>query len=114
MSRRVVVTGAGLVTPLGTGLNKSWKSLCAGQSGVGLITRFDTDSFVVKIAAEVKDFHAGDFIDEKLARHLDLFVQYAIAAAGMALDDSGVKIEGDNATRGRGCHWERHRRLDHH
>jgi len=97
--RRVVVTGAGLVTPLGTGLEKTWKNLCAGQSGIDLISRFDTSDFVVKIAAEVKDFQAEDFIDGKLAKHLDLFVQYAIAAAGMALQDSGLTITADNATR---------------
>jgi len=84
---------------LGTGLEKTWKNLCAGQSGIDLISRFDTSDFVVKIAAEVKDFQAEDFIDGKLAKHLDLFVQYAIAAAGMALQDSGLTITADNATR---------------
>lgn len=99
MRKRVVVTGAGLVTPLGTGLEKTWKNLCAGQSGIDLISRFDTSDFIVKIAAEVKDFQVEDFIDGKLAKHLDLFVQYAMAAAGMALQDSGLAITADNATR---------------
>lgn len=99
MKRRVVVTGAGLVTPLGTGLEKSWGNLCAGKSGVGLITRFDTSAFAVKIAAEVKDFNADDFLEPKLAKHLDFFVQYAVAAAGMALEGSGLRITPDNATR---------------
>jgi 3-oxoacyl-[acyl-carrier-protein] synthase II len=94
-----VVTGTGLVTPLGTGVEKTWDSLCAGTSGVDLITRFDTTDFAVKIAAEVKDFQAEDFIDKKLAKHLDLFVQYAVAAAGMALTDSGYTITPDTATR---------------
>ena len=84
MKRRVVVTGAGLVTPLGTGTEKTWRNLCEGKSGIGPITRFDTTDFGVKIAAEVKDFNAEDFIEPKLARHLDLFVQYAVASAGMA------------------------------
>ena len=99
MERRVVVTGTGLVTPLGTGVEKTWDSLCAGTSGVDLITRFDTTDFAVKIAAEVKDFQAEDFIDKKLAKHLDLFVQYAVAAASMALTDSGYTITPDTATR---------------
>ena len=97
--RRVVVTGAGLVTPLGTGLEKSWRNLCEGRSGVGLITRFDTSNYDVKIAAEVKDFKSEEFLDQKLARHLELFVQYAMAAAGMALQHSGLVISAQNATR---------------
>jgi 3-oxoacyl-[acyl-carrier-protein] synthase II len=99
VERRVVVTGTGLVTPLGTGVEKTWADLCAGKSGVDLITRFDTTDFAVKIAAEVKDFQAEDFIDKKLAKHLDPFVQYAVAAAGMALTDSGYSITPDTATR---------------
>jgi len=99
VERRVVVTGTGLVTPLGTGVEKTWDSLCAGKSGVDLITRFDTTDFAVKIAAEVKDFQAEEFIDKKLAKHLDPFVQYAVAAAGMAVADSGYSITPDTATR---------------
>jgi len=99
MKRRVVVTGTGLVTPLGTGTEKTWRNLCAGQSGIGPITRFDTSDYGVKIAAEVKDFNAEDHIEPKLARHLDLFVQYAVAAAGMALQESGLKIDAANADR---------------
>jgi 3-oxoacyl-[acyl-carrier-protein] synthase II len=95
----VVVTGAGLVTPLGTGLEKTWENLCAGKSGIGLITRFDTSDFGVKIAAEVKDFQGEDFIDAKLVKHLDLFVQYAIAAARMAVEDAGVSITAENSAR---------------
>jgi 3-oxoacyl-[acyl-carrier-protein] synthase II len=99
MSRRVVVTGVGLVTPLGTGVAKTWDGLCAGKSGIAPITRFDASDFMVQIAAEVKDFQAEDFIEKKLAKHLDLFVQYAIAAANMTLDDSGFSVTDDNATR---------------
>ncbi len=99
MSRRVVVTGVGLVTPLGTGVEKSWKNICAGISGIDLITRFDTTNYPVQIAAEVKDFNIEDFIDKKSAKHMDLFVQYGIAAAMMAVEDSGVKIEVNNSNR---------------
>ena len=63
MRRRVVVTGVGLVTPLGTGVQKTWEGLCAGRSGVGLVSRFDTSDYAVKIAAEVKDFEVEDFLD---------------------------------------------------
>ena len=97
--RRVVVTGVGLVTPLGTGTRKTWENICAGISGVGLITRFDTSEYAVKIAAEVKDFQVEDFIEKKLAKHLDLFVQYGIAAARLAYEDSGATINEANCQR---------------
>lgn len=99
MARRVVVTGVGLVTPLGTGVDKTWSGLCDGKSGIAPITRFDASEFAVQIAAEVKDFQAEEFIEKKLAKHLDLFVQYAIASADMALDDAGFAVTDDNATR---------------
>ncbi|MBU0484802.1 MAG: beta-ketoacyl-ACP synthase II [Proteobacteria bacterium] len=99
MSRRVVVTGVGLVTPLGTGVKKTWDGLCEGRSGVAQITRFDTSDYTVKIAAEVKDFVAEDFIDQKVAKHLELFVQYAVASASMAVKDSGFEITDQNAHR---------------
>lgn len=99
MARRVVVTGVGLVTPLGTGVAKTWEGLCEGRSGIGPITRFDTSDYTVKIAAEVDDFIATDFIDKKLARHLDLFVQYAVAGAEMALADADFAITDENAAR---------------
>jgi 3-oxoacyl-[acyl-carrier-protein] synthase II len=99
MARRVVVTGVGLVTPLGTGNEKTWNGLCAGKSGIGPITRFDTSDHAVRIAAEVKDFIAEDFIDPKTAKHLDLFVQYAVAAAEMAFTDSGFAVTEENAPR---------------
>ena len=90
MRRRVVVTGVGLVTPLGIGVQETWEGLCAGRSGVGLVSRFDTSDYAVKIAAEVKDFEVEDFIDKKVAKHLELFVQYAMVAAKMAHEDSGL------------------------
>ena len=93
------MTGTGLVTPLGTGTEKTWRNLCDGKSGISQITRFDTSDFAVKIAAEVKDFSPEDFIEPKLAKHLDPFVQYAVAAAGMAIKESGLTIDESNATR---------------
>ena len=97
--RRVVVTGTGLVTPLGTGTDKSWQNICAGKSGVSRITRFDVSDYGAKIGAEVKDFNPVDFIEPKLAKHLDPFVQYAVAAAGMSLKDSGLTINDSNENR---------------
>jgi len=99
VKRRVVVTGTGLLTPVGIGTEKSWAGICAGKSGVGYITRFDTTDFAVKIAAEVKDFNPEDFIEPKLAKHLDPFVQYAVAAADMALKESGLVVNASNDMR---------------
>lgn len=100
MNRRVVVTGVGLVTPLGTGVQKTWEGLCAGKSGVELISKFDTSEYAVKIAAEVRDFEVESFIDPKVAKHLELFVQYAVASAIMARDDAGLEINGVNGVNG--------------
>ncbi|VAW40871.1 3-oxoacyl-[acyl-carrier-protein] synthase, KASII, partial [hydrothermal vent metagenome] len=99
MRNRVVVTGLGLVTPLGIGVDKTWKNLCAGVSGIGPISRFDASQMEVRIAAEVKDFQPEDFMDKKTARHLELFVQYAVAGARMALDDAQFTVTADNAAR---------------
>jgi len=99
VKRRVVVTGLGLVTPLGTGVEKSWNNLCSGVSGIDLITRFDTSDYTVKIAAEVKDFHSEDFFEKKQAKNLDLFVQYGLAAAEMAVKDSGFEVTEENSGR---------------
>jgi 3-oxoacyl-[acyl-carrier-protein] synthase II len=84
---------------LGVGVQKTWEGLCAGRSGVSLISRFDTTDYAVKIAAEVKDFKVEDFVDQKVAKHLELFVQYAMVAALMARDDSGLEITEGNAPR---------------
>ena len=99
MSRRVVVTGVGLVTPLGTGVEKTWEGICSGRSGVDHITRFDSSDYDVKIAAEVKDFVAEEHMEKKVAKHLELFVQYAVAGAGMALKDANFTVTEENATR---------------
>ncbi len=87
------------MTPVGTGTALAWKNILAGQSGIGPISRFDADDYAVKIAAEVKDFDVEKYIDKKTARHLDTFVQYAVASARMALDDAGLVITPENAER---------------
>lgn len=99
MDRRVVITGLGLITPLGVGVEASWDSILKGKSGTGEITRFDTSSFDVRIAAEVKDFNAEDFLLKKDAKRTQLFIAYAIAAADMAIKDSGLVIDDNNAAR---------------
>ncbi len=96
--RRVVVTGIGLVSPLGVGTWSTWEKLLRGESGVGLITRFDTSRYSTRIAAEIRDFDFSRFIDRKEARKMDLFIQYALAAAVLAVEDSGIdpgELEGD-------------------
>ncbi|MCF8055567.1 MAG: beta-ketoacyl-ACP synthase II [Desulfocapsa sp.] len=98
-NRRVVVTGIGLVTPLGTGTEKTWNNIVNGKSGVAAITRFDASSMASQIAAEVKDYNPEDHFDKKSARHLDLFVQYGIVAARMAVADSGLTITEENCER---------------
>jgi 3-oxoacyl-[acyl-carrier-protein] synthase II len=85
---RVVVTGLGVVSPLGNDIDTFWRRLVAGESGVGPITRFDTSDYKVHIAAEVKDFDAEDFIDKRQVRRLDLFSRYAVAAAKLAAADA--------------------------
>jgi 3-oxoacyl-[acyl-carrier-protein] synthase II len=95
--RRVVVTGLGLVTPLGTGVEKNWEALMAGRSGIGAITRFDTTDYPTKIAGQVPDFEPLDWIEKKDVRKMDLFIQYAMGAAEQAMRQSGLKITEDNA-----------------
>ncbi|HEY6874109.1 MAG TPA: beta-ketoacyl-ACP synthase II [Geobacteraceae bacterium] len=97
--RRVVVTGVGVVSPLGTGNRKNWDALVAGTSGLGIITRFDASEMPVKIAGEVKDFVAEEFIDKKEIKKMDLFIQYALGAAQFAMEDSGLVIDETNAER---------------
>ena len=89
--RRVVVTGVGLVSAVGIGTQPTWEALCAGKSGIGPITRFDTSRFAVQIAGEIKGFAPLDFIDKKDVKKMDIFIQYAIAASEFALRDAGLK-----------------------
>ncbi len=97
--RRVVVTGMGLVTPLGTGLDKTWKAICAGQSGVRRITRFDPTGYPCQIAGEVSDFEPADYIEKKEIKKMDSFIHYAVGASQQAADDAGLKITAENAER---------------
>jgi len=98
-SRRVVVTGLGMVSPLGTGVEKSWQALVQGKSGVAKITKFDPTGFDTQIAAEVKDFVPENFIDKKEMKRMDIFIQYAMASAVMAMEDAQLKITPANADR---------------
>ena len=99
MDRRVVITGLGLVTPLGIGVEETWTALCGGKSGIGEITRFDASGFDTKIAGEVKDFHPEDFLPKKESKRTQSFIAYAVAASRMALEDSGLKIDKTNENR---------------
>ncbi len=99
MKRRVVITGLGLVTPLGIGVQKAWKALCAGESGVDRITKFDVTDYPCQIAAEIHDFNPADYIDAKEIKKMDTFIHYAIAGSQMAIDDAGFKISQENADR---------------
>ena len=95
-TRRVVITGVGLVTPLGTGVEKNWQALMDGRSGIGPVTRFDVSDFPTRIAGEVKDFHPEEFIEKREIKKMDLFIQYAVAAAKMAMDEARLPITADN------------------
>lgn len=97
--RRVVITGVGMVTPLGTGTEKSWKGIIEGRSGVRRITHFDPAEIPCQIAAEVPDFEADSFIEPKEQKKMDRFIHLGLAAAVMAMEDSGLKITADNSER---------------
>jgi 3-oxoacyl-[acyl-carrier-protein] synthase II len=92
MKRRVVVTGIGLVTPLGTGNKKTWEALCEGRSGIGRIQKFDPSSLKTQIAGEVLDFDSAAFMESKDIRRSDPFIQFAVAATKLALDDADLEI----------------------
>lgn len=97
--RRVVVTGVGLITPLGTGTEKSWQNLLDGRSGIRKITQFDATHFTCQVAGEVPDFEINQFIEIKEQKKMDRFIHFAFAAAKMAVEDSGLKITKYNADR---------------
>ncbi|NCP77729.1 MAG: beta-ketoacyl-ACP synthase II [Desulfuromonadales bacterium] len=97
--RRVVVTGLGVVSPLGTGVEKTWDGLIHGRSGIDRITRFDASDLPTQIAGEVRDFNPEEYIDKKEIKKMDLFIQYGLAASGEALADSGFEITSENAER---------------
>jgi 3-oxoacyl-[acyl-carrier-protein] synthase II len=95
--RRVVVTGMGMVTPLGIGIDRNWQALCRGESGIGPITRFDSSACRTRIAGEVKGFEAVDFMDKKTARRTARFIHFSLAAARLAIEDARLSIAGLNA-----------------
>jgi len=97
--RRVVVTGLGVVSPVGTGVKTAWDNLIAGKSGITQITKFDASAFTSTIAGEVKDFNVEDFLTAKDARRMDTFIQYGLAAAIEAVKDSGIVATEENAER---------------
>ncbi|QXO18223.1 MULTISPECIES: beta-ketoacyl-ACP synthase II [Vibrio] len=97
--RRVVVTGMGMLSPVGNTVESSWKALLAGQSGIVNIEHFDTTNFSTRFAGLVKDFNCEEYMSKKDARKMDLFIQYGIAAGIQALDDSGLVITAENAPR---------------
>jgi 3-oxoacyl-[acyl-carrier-protein] synthase II len=97
LKRRVVVTGVGLLTPLGIGTEVTWEAIRAGRSGIGPITQFDATAFSARIAGEVKDFDPAKFIEKKEIKKMGRFIQFAIAAADCALKSSGLKVTEENA-----------------
>jgi 3-oxoacyl-[acyl-carrier-protein] synthase II len=97
MKRRVVVTGIGLITPLGTGIQKTWEAICKGVSGIDRIRAFDVSESPVQMAGEVKDFNPEDFIERKEIKKMDAFIQYALGAGIMAVENAGLQITEENA-----------------
>ena len=97
--RRVVITGVGVISPIGNDRSTFWNNLIAGKSGVGPITQFDPSDFPVRIAAEVKDFDPLDYLERKEARRMDRFVQFAVAASRMALEDAGLDMSKEDPDR---------------
>lgn len=97
--RRVVVTGMGLISPLGLNLKESWSGLMSGQSGIGAITRFDASAYDAKIAGEVRGFNPDDYIAKKEQKKMDRFIQLALGATKMALQDSGLEIKDEEKSR---------------
>ena len=102
MKRRVVVTGMGAVTPIGNSVSSFWNSIKEGKTGFGPISYFDTTDYKCKLAAEVKDFNAADFMDKKSARRMESFCQFAVAAAKEAIEDSGLDMTKEDPYRA-GC-----------
>lgn len=93
LNKRVVVTGIGAITPIGTGKERFWQALKAGQSGIGRISKFDVTDYPTKIAGEVKDFDPIEYIDKKEARRMDRFTQYGVAATKLAIEDAKLDVE---------------------
>ena len=112
--RRVVVTGVGLVSPLGIGTEETWKGLLAGRSGAGPITLFDASQHSTRFAAEVKGFDPLRWVEKKDVKKMDRFIQFAVAAADFALKDSGLDLDAADSDMVGRLHRQRHRRVRHH
>ncbi|BBP04847.1 3-oxoacyl-[acyl-carrier-protein] synthase 2 [Sulfuriferula plumbiphila] len=97
--RRVVITGLGIVSPVGIGLQESWSNILAGKSGITRITRFDPTLFASQIAGDVKNFDVGQYLNAKDARRMDVFIQYGMVAAIEAVNDAGLEVTEENAER---------------
>lgn len=97
--QRVVITGVGMITPLGIGVEKSWEGIIAGKPAIRKITQFDASAFATQIAGEVEGFNPEDYIEFKEIKKMDRFIHFGIAAASMAINDSGLKITDKNAER---------------
>ena len=97
--RRVVVTGMGIVSPVGNDIDTAWQNICEGRSGIGPITEIDASEFATQIAGEVRDFNIGDFISPRDARRMDTFMHYGIAASVNAVKDSGLEVTEENSHR---------------
>src|SRR5690606_31238719 len=98
-NRRVVITGMGAVTPLGNNVETTWEGIKAGKSGIGPLTRLDTEKYPAKIAGEVRDFSIEDYVEKKEARKMDRFTHYALAASFMAMKDAGLELDEKTALR---------------
>ena len=97
--RRVVITGLGIISPVGNTVPEAWDNIVNGRSGIGEITRFDASNFPVKIAGEVKGFDVGAYLSPKDARRMDVFIHYGLAAGIQAFKDAGIEVNEGNAER---------------
>ena len=103
------MTGLGVITPLGTGVDKTWKAICAGESGISRITKFDPAAYDAQIAGEVKDFDPAQFIEKKEIKKMDTFIHYAVGAAHLAVDDAGFTVAPEEADESRCVYRVGHR-----
>ncbi|MHB9101970.1 MAG: beta-ketoacyl synthase N-terminal-like domain-containing protein, partial [Sulfuricella sp.] len=97
--RRVVITGLGIISPVGNTVEQAWSNILAGKSGISRITRFDPSAFSTQIAGEVKGFDVTEYISAKEARRMDIFIHYGLAAGVQAIKDSGIVVTPENAER---------------
>ena len=97
--KRVVITGMGIISPIGNDVDTFWENVKAGRVGIGPNAAFDTEGYRAKLAAQVNDFNPGDFMDPKAARRMERFCQFAVAAAGQAIADSGLDLKNEDLTR---------------